>query len=206
MYRRLIHKVGFSHPHFELSRLRNSPKLPAPGFATISLVLDSEGHKPIVMITTAVVLLTALNGPVLSIMVHKQLVPGVSWCLICLGLMGFSPRPHVDRQVGGGGGGITLLKTGYQLPKREIIVMLYVTPFPHSHTTKVYGNITLIGNIIIISVKKPLQTASQGRIQGLHGGGGAAPEIVCPHTHRERETRRPFYIIYCRGPGSAEDF
>ena len=37
---------GVSHPQFELSRLRNSPKFSAPHFATISLMPGSKGHKP----------------------------------------------------------------------------------------------------------------------------------------------------------------
>ena len=46
-YRRLIHKVGSGHPQFELSRLKSHQNfLPLPCFATISLVPDSEGHKP----------------------------------------------------------------------------------------------------------------------------------------------------------------
>ena len=62
------------------------------------------------------------DGPVLSIMVHKQLVR------ICLGgggggggLMGLSPRPHVDWQ--DRDKKITLSKLGYQLPKWEILVI-----------------------------------------------------------------------------------
>ena len=39
---------GVWHPHLELSRLRKSPKLsaPLPFIATISIVPDSEDHKP----------------------------------------------------------------------------------------------------------------------------------------------------------------
>ena len=78
-----VTKIFF--PSLPLSRSRQTPKV----------------INPSIMITTAVVLGNSMNkplsdGPVLSIMIHKQLVR------ICLWLMGLSSRPHViDWQVRG---------------------------------------------------------------------------------------------------------
>ena len=70
-----------------------------PCYATILLMLDSEGHKPKCNANNSCCVMQQHNkllsdGPILSLMVHKQ--------LDCIyggggggGLMGLSPRPHV---------------------------------------------------------------------------------------------------------------
>ena len=84
----MVSEFGAAHPY--LFQMLVPP--PPPRDATISLVPDSEGHKPKRIDNNSCGINKLLSdGPVLLIIVHKQLVR------IYLGVIGLSTRSHIDR-------------------------------------------------------------------------------------------------------------
>ena len=100
--------------------LRKTAKFSTPRFATISLVPDSESHKPKRNdITTTMVLHNNKNNPLSD----GPVSPQIAGAYLPMGKCA-SPQGHmlIDRSWGK----TTLPKLGYQVPKREIFIMTHM--------------------------------------------------------------------------------
>ena len=142
----IVKQSGVLHLTFELSHLRKLPKCCGPRFATILLRPDCEGHKPKRKDNdhkkTTVVLHNSINSINYSLMgLSCQSWSTNSWCISAWGLVGLSPRPHVDWQVRGKNN--TNPKSGYQLSKQEIFVRSI------NDDNDIKGSMTHLQNIMV---------------------------------------------------------